>query len=154
MATENTWLTYYSAAVATAVAAWQVFTYVRSGARLRLQVATSRERSASIYDDNRLYVDVDVVNIGKAPTTIQATFVLAYDGWWNFARGKTAHQSVVDDGPFGNETPYELAPGSAFRAAIIQSDDLVRLSNERLLFIGIKHTMKGRIAIKRIRPIS
>lgn len=153
MATENTWLTYYSAAVATMVAAWQVFTYMRSGARLRLQIATGRRRSASIYDDSRTYIDVDAVNIGKSVTTVQATFVLAYDGWWNFAIGRAIFQGVVEPGPFGNETPYELSPGNAFRAAVIQSDELVRHSNARLLFIGIKHTMGNRIARKRVPPI-
>ena len=149
--TPITWLTYYSAIVSTAVALWQVYTYVRSKERLRLLVLTNRMRTGT--DDENRYIDVDVTNIGKATTTIQMMFIQAYDGWWNLLRGKTAYQATVSDGPYGNETPCELTPAQVFRGAILQDDHLVGLSRSCRLYVGIKHTMSLRLARKRVGPI-
>jgi hypothetical protein len=61
-------VTIYAAVVSTAVLLWQVFTYLREGARLRVRAGSNMKTFGPGGASSETYLSLNVVNVGTADT--------------------------------------------------------------------------------------
>src|SRR5713101_1444928 len=92
----------YAAVVSTATAAWQVYTYFRDGARLRLTTGGNRVLAGEGYDISKNFIVVNAVNVGNRATTIQVIGMYAYDNWWKRFRRRSTNAYVIKVASPGN----------------------------------------------------
>ena len=73
---------------ALAGAGWKVFTRLRKGARLKGRVTLDVfPRLVAAGDEEKAYMELEVRNVGDAPTTISSVVLMAYRRTWFGLRG-------------------------------------------------------------------
>jgi hypothetical protein len=102
----------YAAILSTAVFCWQIYTWLRSGPRLRGSVSRNMIQFGEGYRDDNLYLVINVANVGKADTTITHVVIFAFDGWWQYFRNRPAKTAVVGRGASSYSIPYVLKPAT------------------------------------------
>lgn len=145
-------ITVYSAVVATGVAMWQVFTYLRDGPRLKVSVGTNMKIAGGGRIDPKTYVSFNVTNIGKGDTTVTSVGYYVFDTPWKKFRRKSSAAFIVVTGPPGHSVPHVLEPGKTFMALCDQTEELVGYTKGRRLYGVISHSM-GREYLVRLPTI-
>ena len=153
MANELNPISIYSAVVATGVAIWQVYTYVRDGPRLKATAGSNRRIVDGGGLDSKTYIVVNVVNVGNRATTIQVFGLYVYENWWKRFRRKSSTALVIIPATSGNTVPHVLEPGHTFMGLATQTDEIVKLSREKLTYLLVAHSMGKREVLVRLRPI-
>jgi len=145
----------YSAIVATAVATWNVITYLRDGARLRVTAHPNMKLMGSGVVDNNMYITVNVANVGNRATTIQTLGMYTFKSRWHRWRRKHENLAwVINCSPPGNTCPHVLDPGHKFMGLALQSEDVEKRTRDKLTYIAIGHSMGKQEVLVRVQPIT
>ena len=144
----------YSAVLSTLVAGWQVYIHFRSGPRLRVSVGANRKLVGHGHVDPKTYIVVNATNVGTADTTIEGVGMYAYENQWKrFRRQQSQSFYIVMTSAPGNVVPHVLEPGKKFMGLANQTEDVVKLSHEKLVYIGVSHSMAKKDILVRLEPI-
>jgi len=148
-------VTIYSAVVSTAVALWQVYVRFTDGPRLRVKVRGNQILAGGGHIDPKTYISVSAANVGNRATTIEVVGVYTYSNWWKrFRRKHDSLAYIVNiSGPPGHSIPHLLEPGRTFMGLAIQTEDMAKLSRDKLTYFTISHSMAKRDRLVRLRPI-
>jgi len=143
---------WWGAAVATLVLGWDIFKWRQKGPQLRLTVSPGMK----IYGDvpnaepDKLYVLIEVVNVGDKKTEITNVVGLYYKSLLQRILGKNEKSFVVVNPAFSTEFPCFLEPSERWMGGIEQSEELEELSRKSLLYCGIFHSANKKALAKRV----
>lgn len=100
---------WWGAVIATLVLGWDIFKWKQSGYKLRLSL---RPEMQLIGDDSgRLYVVIEVVNIGDKTTELTHVAGSLYKSHLQRYSGKNERSFIVPKPSLFTEFPYYLEPG-------------------------------------------
>ena len=151
----------YGAAVATAVAIWNAYTW-RRGNHLHLTGYTSADMAMDFQtafktgaDPGAKYVTLTVGNRGQVPCTVNTVWILAYAGWWSYLRDK--HAKNIDvmrpaSEHFGCPVPYKLDRAGEFQSH--RPGDPNSGTAKMWASTFVSHSMSTRPFRVRVRPIA
>ncbi len=104
----------YAALVATSVLIWDIVKWVRRGPQLKGK-ASSHMLFIGGYDDtDKLFVAINVTNVGSQPTTIRTVGLLGYSNRWSWFRNKPDKAAVISHDSPSYPLPYVLNVGGEF----------------------------------------
>ena len=133
----------YAAIVATAVFVWDIYKWIRSGARLYLSTFTEVYQSQT----KDRYIRVIVTNRGEVPTTIDGSSFLYYRDWLSRAKSLLLLIWGKPDNIFPQKNttlPYVLKPGDVWRGLTVLDREMEERAKQGLLFFALyaSHTKK------------
>ena len=144
---------WWGAIVATLAFVWEVFRWLRSGPRIQVK-ATANMKAIGIpgLDNDDIYILVEVMNSGDAPTTITNYGAHVYEGLICRLMDRARSRHVgVDPNIFGPSIPYVLEVGQRWMAGIKQSQFDKALIREGKLYAVVMHTFsKWRPALAKV----
>lgn len=147
----------YAALVATSALCWQFFTWLRTGARLRLKVAPNMIMAGGhpLIRDGECFLFVEATNVGAQTTTVTHVLLMSYSNAFRLLVGRPSEQFFVkaEGGAGWHGVPHELEPGKRFVTFVLQAPEVVTLSKETYLFAEVVHSMSKRPARCRVRKI-
>ena len=148
----------YAAIVSTIVFVWQIFVWLRTGPRLKVSTSANMvHRTMMIPPSSEVkdtYVALNVRNVGTQQTTITHVAMYAYPHWVACWRDKPSDVSIINHAVPGYNLPYVIEAGHTFMSLVKQSEEVEKLSRERLLFVGVIHSFRNRPVLARVRPIA
>ena len=103
--------------------------------------------------DDQSFIAINATNVGNRATTILTVGMYQYDNWWKRLRRRSTKAWVVNTAPPGNVPPHVVEPGHRFLTFAIQSEEFVKLSKEKLMYVAIGDSMAKREVLVRLRPI-
>jgi hypothetical protein len=145
----------YAAVVSTAVLIWQIFTWLRTGPRLRGSSSTNMViyGAGGRLDEENRYVRFSVQNVGTADTTITSVGLYGYDGWWEWIRKRPSKAAVINHDVEGHPLPYVLKAGHTYTSTFVQTEQLEEWSRKMHLCGFIFHSFRRRPLLLAIRSI-
>lgn len=143
----------YAAVISTLVLGWQIYVWLNTGPRLRLSANPNMEMYGGVVPDPNTYTVLKVTNVGRQRTTITHVILLSYSGWWNRLWKRQAKSFIVNHAVSAYPIPHVLEIGETFMSMAIQDGDLVKLSRETLLYMGVHHAFSERAVLVRVPPI-
>jgi hypothetical protein len=160
-------LAIFGAVTATAAIAWQVFTWLRKGAKLCGYVTPEMAPNIAINEDDA-EIELEVRNVGDAATTISSVILVAYNRTWLGLRGKRQWTTTMRHDPpkytlsprgkpiklKPQTIPYTLPGGGRFVSRVPQSPWFERESRENCLYMGVHHSMARKPFLVRVQPIA
>lgn len=149
----------YGAGLSSLIFVWQIYTWWRTGPRLRVRTARDMQMfGAGGMQDDRSYVVINVVinvaNVGNGDTTITHVALYGYKGWWAWLRKKETKVGIVNHAVAAYPLPYVLKAGQTFMSMVHQDATLCQWSREMRLYGVIIHSSSKRAVLARIDPIS
>lgn len=149
-------LAIYAAVVATSVAVWDVYKWWRSE-RVRLTgLVTSNMITiggATPATQGKSYTMLRVQNRGSVSCVVQIVQLSHCMTRLELLRRKPSFIAFVNHtGHFGPDVPYRLEPGAEFISGVLQTDELVEMSNSGWLYMGISHTISSSPYWRRVKP--
>jgi hypothetical protein len=145
--TGTQWLAWVGAFTGPLSLGWQVFTWVRTGPRLRVTtlIFTTNEWVSGPINYKRYGFEVPVVRItvenrGTAPTTIKSLLCETYPSRWARFRRRESMPYGFLEGHEGPPLPYRLEGGGYFVAWVRQNEELTKWIMSRKLRFGVKHS--------------
>jgi len=146
----------YAAVVSTVVFGWDIVKWRRQE-RLRLVGhASANVIVGPPFGANIFYISLQVDNRGHIPCQISSVIMWVYENRFDVLRKKTCAAFVVIDTKTdwtGQKLPYRLGPGDTYRGLCEQTTELERLSREKLLYIGVAHSMAKRPFMVRLKAV-
>lgn len=142
-------ISIYGAIVATVVFLWRVLEWFGEKPRLRIEVKTDMFQDTSgnflVRDQQRAYthdkkgIAIEIVNIGKMPTTIKFISIQPYRRLWCF---KERHIKAYLFKPHPNEPqlPKILNPGEIWSGFNLDQAEFFALKNKFTLFVEVDHS--------------
>jgi hypothetical protein len=121
---------------------WDVFKWLKTGPRVRVSAIPNMVSTGEGNAYQGKNVIIEVVNTGDSKTTITHLAGYHYDSWFKpIFRFKPTTQFVVPN-PIPGRLPCELSPGERWVGLIEQTPDLIDMSVNGKLYVGILHSMK------------
>lgn len=143
--------TIYAGVVATAALALEVRRWVESGPKLRLSVM---ENAVLTHDhSNRAYIAVTAINVGEVPTTITHLTIQRFPSLWAYLRYKPSWTAIVPGPHFDNMPPVLpklVNTGEQWLGVADRSEDLLEMSKQERLYIGVVHSFAHRPVLARL----
>lgn len=143
---------WWGAIAATAVLAWDIFKWKRTGVRLRLSLTANMQTHGNVPNSNpdARYVVVEVVNVGDKRTEITHLAGLYYKHWWRRLRGRNDKSFLVLRPAMATQFPVFIEPGSRWLGGIEQNQELEDLSRSGRLYCGVIHSAAKRPLVARL----
>jgi len=143
--------TIYAGIVATAALALEVRRWFESGPKLRLSVM---QHARVTHDDsNRSYIAVTAINVGEVPTTITHLTIQQFPNLWAYLRAKPSWTALVPrpnlDG-MPPVIPKFIGPGEQWTGLADRTEDLITMSKQARLYIGIVHSFSTKPVLSRL----
>lgn len=143
---------WWGAIVATVILLWDIYKWVASGPKLRINVRSNRQLIGFPGREDESLVTVEAVNIGDRPTTLTAVGLIHYSGWFNHLRRKPAAGFDVPNSTITQPLPFVLEPGKMWTGGIPQNEDLRRMASEGHLLCQLCDSWHTKPFQKRIKP--
>ena len=143
---------WIGALTGTFVLLWDIFKWVRSGARIKVSASPNMTGfgSAAQLLGNNTCVVVEAINVGQSKTTITHLVGFHYQSWWNrLLRRKPSTTFLVPD-PRPGTLPHVLDIGERWLGMIEQNDELEKMSQEGCLYVGIYHSTGRQPKVQRL----
>ena len=134
----------YSAIVATAVAVWNVYARFNDGPRLRATAHPNMKIMGGAVRDSQTYIAINAMNIGNRATTIVTVGMYQFDSRWKRLRRRSKRAWIINTVPPGNVTPHVLEPGHRFMTLAPQNEEIIKATNEKLVYVAIGESMGKR----------
>lgn len=132
---------WWGAVLATIVFLWEVYKWLRSGARLQVSAAKDMQLAAPNGRLNdALHICLTVHNVGDAVTTI--THLVGYNyknRFFAFTRRRSG-AFVVSPGPTA-AYPHVLEPGKTWTALVPQDEFEAASKKGKIMRVGVLHSM-------------
>jgi hypothetical protein len=142
---------WWGAVVATLALGWNVFTALRSGARVRVRAYPNMKLfPAAPPTGDDLFITVTAVNRGNAATTI-THFMGHYQPRAPFYKRRPAKQLFVVNvrNGVGQDVPHVLKPGEQWHGLARQEGQFDLTKGD--LFIGIQHNQREKPILRKVR---
>lgn len=143
----------YAAIISTSVFGWQIYTWLRQGARLIGRTNTNMVTAGNGSIGQQRHLVINVTNIGNQPTTITHAAMYSFGNWFAWARGKPTRAFVLGQGII-HPLPYVLKVGELYMHMVTQTAEIEQLSRDTKLFVVVIHAFSERPLLLRIRPIA
>lgn len=149
----TSYIALYAAFLSTIGFAWQVFTFVRSGPRLRLTIGRNMKKYGGLIEDNKTYLVFNVANVGNGDTTITHVVLYGFDGMWARLRNRHSWAALVNHPQDAQPIPYVLKAGQTFMSLCHQDGEIERRSRDTYLYGVVIHSGRRSALMQRIEPI-
>ncbi len=103
--------------------------------------------------DDQTYIAINATNVGNRATTILTVGMYRFDNWWKRLLRRSKYAWIINTAPPGNVTPHVLEPGHWFMTLGLQDEEIIKATNEKLVYVAIGHSMGKREVLVRVRPI-
>lgn len=145
---------WWGAIVSTILGVWEIVRWARSGARLRVRLASNMQHFVPGVGFNpKLHVSISISNVGDASTTITHLVACSYQNWWKWLRKNPTAQGVIEPGP-SSVYPHVLEPGTRWSAWVPQEIFQEMLVKGPIVRVGVVHSMSESPATERLRLLS
>ena len=143
---------WIGAVTGTLVLIWDVYKWLQTGPKVKVSVAPNMVAygSAVAVLGNKANIMVEVTNTGDGKTTI--THLVGFfsrSRLRKWLRRKPDRTMVVPD-PGAGQLPHVIHPGERWIGAMDQSADLIKMSNEGALYVGVLHSTQKRPVLARV----
>lgn len=131
---------------------WDVFKWVRSGARIRVSASPNMTAygSAVALLGTKTCIAVEASNVGQAKTTITHVVGFHYKSpAHRFLRRKPLKSIVVLD-PKPGAVPQALEVGERWLGMMEQNEEIEELSRNGALYVGVYHSSGKRPELQRV----
>jgi hypothetical protein len=143
---------WVGALTGTGVLLWDIFKWAHSGARIKVSAAPNMRgygAAAQLLGDEPV-VMVEAINVGQSKTTITHLVGFHHRAWWHrLFRRNPATTFVVPD-PRPGTLPHALDIGERWVGIMEQNEDLINMSRNGYLYVGVYHSTARRPALQRL----
>jgi hypothetical protein len=149
----TTWAAWVGACTGVAGLAWNIYTKLSAGPKLRVGACADMVLRPSPPRDPK-FLSLTVQNIGSAPTTITNVSFHTYGSRWKRFRKKAPVFSAVLNDYRGPSLPHSLAVGDQW-SALMQEDAgfAALLTRDTPLYVAVHHSFcKVPTQVKVFRP--
>jgi hypothetical protein len=143
----------YGALVASAVAAWQFYTWWKSGPRLVGKARSGFVEYGGERDPNEKHIYITVDNRGTETTTITGVGLVGYKTFWEFLRNRPSFGAFIKHAFPGYPIPGKLNVGADFRSKCNQTAEIETISRSHRTYVTVYHTFSDRPTYLRLSPI-
>jgi len=143
---------WIGAVTGTLVLIWDVYKWLQTGPKVKVSVAPNMVAygSAVAVLGNKANIMVEVTNTGDGKTTITHLVGFFYRSRLRkWLRRKPDRTMVVPD-PGSGQLPHVIHPGERWIGAMDQSADLIKVSNEGALYVGVLHSTQKSPVLARV----
>ncbi|MFN6414690.1 MAG: hypothetical protein ACK4V2_02830 [Pseudomonadota bacterium] len=151
----------YAACVATIVFIWDVAKWFYQKPRLRIEIKTDMALDPSgkylILDQKNAYshdkkgIAIEIVNMGKMPTTLKFVAIQPYIKDYFFKRSKRhTNPYILSFSSQSSELPKVLNPGEIWSSFTLNQAEIFKLKNQHALILEIHHSFSKNPAIKKL----
>ena len=143
---------WWGASIATLVLVWDIVKWTRTGARLRVTVASEREAYGDWPQEvlDKTFVVVEVTNVGDRKTELTHLFGIQYRSWLDRLRGKRAKVFLVQRPALAHQFPCFLQPGERWLGGVTQTPEIEEMARDGLLFVELHHSASNRAILRRV----
>jgi hypothetical protein len=142
---------WWGAILATLVFIWDLYKWLASGPKIKLQVDTNMQLiNVPGWNADR-YVTVRAINVGDQPTTITTLGLFHYRSLYDRLRNDPTTKAVVAVGGITQPLPYTLNPTCIWDGAIEQNSDVERMLRNGYFFVLLYHSGAKRPVQRRAR---
>jgi hypothetical protein len=145
---EVPWGTLVAGAVAVYGAVLSTVNFLRAGPKLRFTVRSGMVVVPS--DDNRTFVQMEVINYGDRTTTLTTIDLRFFEKPWSWARLRNRATKAAVLNP-AQPLPCELKPGGVWSGLTPQEPELVEWGTKGALYCDFYHSHRTKPVRKRIR---
>lgn len=131
-------LAWWGAAIATAVLAWDIYKWKRTG-RPKLNVSVSTNMQMAGSSNPQKYLVFRVTNNGDKPTTLAVITYRFYESKpsrWRTSRSKG--RGLFNPGNATTPLPYKLEVGEVWSGTAFQTPDIEKMAREGYLYIEVE----------------
>src|SRR5437762_4054313 len=135
---------WIGAATGSASLFWNIYTWLRKGARLSVRAFPNYIVVGAFPPDERTRIFITIANRGDAPTTISAISFMHFDSWWRRWRFRPSNPALLIPEPEGPRLPQKLGPGDEWKASAMQ-EPIERSVREHgwknRVYVAVDHSM-------------
>jgi hypothetical protein len=146
----STWAAWWGAGSGTLAVAWEIFSWLRSGPRLRVTASPNMQYiTPGVGFDDTVYIHVNVTNVGDQPTTITHFFGQTYRSRLDRLRNKREKAFVVNTGT-ESPIPHKIDVGETWYAMAPQLP-AEEIASNSLLYLGVQCASHKKPRLVRVR---
>lgn len=143
---------WIGAVTGTLVLIWDVYKWLQTGPKIKVFVAPNMvaHGSAVAILGNKANIMVEVTNTGDGKTTITHLVGFFYKSRLRkWLQRKPDRMMFVPD-PGSGQLPHVIHPGERWIGVMDQNDDLIKMSNEGALYVGVLHSTQKPPVLARV----
>lgn len=134
----TTLLAWWGAIIATAVLAWDIYKWRKTG-RPKLFVRANGNLQDADSQDPRKYFAITVTNIGDKPTTIVLiTFRYLRSKFRRWPKQKSERRGLFNPGRPTSQLPYKLDVGAEWKCLMNQTAEIEKMVREGYFYIEVE----------------
>jgi hypothetical protein len=143
---------WIGAVTGTLVLIWDVYKWLQTGPKIKVSVAPNMVAygSAVAVLGNKANIMVEVTNTGDGKTTITHLVGLFYRSRLRKWLRRKPDRTMIVLNPGSGQLPHVIHPGERWIGAMDQSDDLIKMSNEGALYVGVLHSTQKPPVLARV----
>ena len=146
MASLTEFVAWYGAAVASAVLAWDVFKWRRSGPRLTVRITPYYEPSLSLGNN---YIRIDISNVGDQATTLTAIYGYNLSRFQILFRWRKKGLDMLYNQSDTDSLPMKLDSGDAWHYVFAKTPLIDTMIEKKRFYIGTVHSSSSRPIMRR-----
>ncbi len=129
---------WYAAIVATAVLAWDVVKYQRSGPQIKGDAKANWESYGISETEGDSLTFVKITNTGDRPTTLVSWGLYWYPAGTSLSDKKTRKSFIVKGGLAGQgKVPQKIEPGEVWTGVMKENEEYEQMLSEGTLMVGL-----------------
>lgn len=140
---------WWGAIIATLSFAWNIYRWVRGGARLRVNASPNMKITSDL--NAGPFISVEVTNSGDRSTTITTLHGQIFSNSISVLLRRPQTSFVVPQPMFSIPLPYVLEPGNRWTGMMDQLQLEKDFGKKGILYCGIIDSVKGKSIMKRVR---
>lgn len=149
--TTSDYAAWWGAIIASFALIWNVVTFIRSGARIKVYVSTNMELfPPNPGKEDNTYTFLRAVNVGDSATTIMHFCGYSAETIFDRFRKKAKH-FIISNANTNQPLPFKLEPGEEWTGLALQ-DEL--LKDKKFVYLGVIHNQREKAIYKRVKIVS
>ena len=143
---------WIGAVTGTLVLIWDVYKWMQTGPKVKVSAAPNMVAygSAVTILGSKANIMVEVTNTGDGKTTITHLVGFFYRSRLRKWLRRKPDRTMVVPNPGSGQLPHVIHPGERWIGAMDQSADLIKMSNEGALYVGVLHSTQKRPVLARV----
>jgi hypothetical protein len=143
---------WIGAITGTLVLIWDVYKWMQTGPKVKVSAAPNMVAygSAMTILGDKSNIMVEVTNTGDGKTTIAHLVGFFYASQLRKWLRRKPHRTMFVPDPGSGQLPHVIHPGERWIGAMDQSDDLIKMSNDGALYVGVLHSTQKRPVLARV----
>lgn len=141
----------YAAILSSLLACWNVYSFFRSGARLKVRLSANMISTGDTGPTPQKYLLAVISNVGRQPTTITHITMEYFPTLLSRVRHRPEHQYFAL--PAFVQLPFVLAAGGITQGGLRQTEQLEKLSQRGRLYVLVTDAVHRNPRRVRVPPI-